>query len=134
MYELGVIPSYRSQVSGQEGLGLLEGSLVSLPGAMEFASRSEEQVKSLRQLLGFVENLRISPPCPNPQDQYKAPTRSMGDLASSLVHECDRSKPPAYGDVGAFICSDACCLTEAPRSRPGILPKNAHRSHQVFSR
>ncbi len=38
---------------------------------MAFAADNEEQVKSLRQLLDFVQNLRISPPGPNPQDQYK---------------------------------------------------------------
>lgn len=38
---------------------------------MAFAADDEEQVKSLRQLLDFVQNLRISPPGPNPQDQFK---------------------------------------------------------------
>ena len=38
---------------------------------MAFAADKEEQVKSLRQLLDFVQNLRISPPGPNPQDQFK---------------------------------------------------------------
>ena len=38
---------------------------------MAFADDNEEQVKSLRQLLDFVQNLRISPPGPNPRDQYK---------------------------------------------------------------
>ena len=70
-YELGVIPAYRSEVPGQEGLGLLEGSILSLERAMAFAADDEEQVKSLRQLLDFVQNLRISPPGPNPQDQFK---------------------------------------------------------------
>lgn len=69
--ELGVVPAYRSEVSGHEGLGLLEGSILSLERAMAFAADNEEQVKSLGQLLGFVQNLRISPPVPNPQDQFK---------------------------------------------------------------
>ena len=38
---------------------------------MVFTDDNEEQLKSLRQLLDFVQNLRISPPGPNPQDQYK---------------------------------------------------------------
>ena len=38
---------------------------------MTFAADNEEQVRSLRQLLDFVQNLRISPPGPNPQDQFK---------------------------------------------------------------
>ena len=38
---------------------------------MAFAADDEEQVKSLRQLLDFVQNLRISPPGPNPQDHFK---------------------------------------------------------------
>ena len=61
-------------------------------------------------------------------------THSMGDLASSLVLESDRSKPPGYGDVGDFLCSNACCATKARGSRPGMLPKNTNGSHQVFSR
>ena len=44
---------------------------MSLERAMAFAADNEEQVKSLRQLLDFVHNLRISPPGPNPQDQFK---------------------------------------------------------------
>lgn len=38
---------------------------------MAFTDDNEEQLKSLRQLLDFVQNLRISPPGPNPQDQFK---------------------------------------------------------------
>ncbi|KAL9073966.1 MAG: hypothetical protein Q9161_002588, partial [Pseudevernia consocians] len=68
---LGVVPTYRSEVPGHEELGLLEGSILSLERAMAFAADNEEQVKSLRQLLDFVQNLRISPPGPNPQDQFK---------------------------------------------------------------
>lgn len=63
-YDLGVIAPYRSAVPGQEGLGLLE-------GAITFASENEEQVRSLRQLLDFVQNLRISPPGTDLQDQYQ---------------------------------------------------------------
>ena len=39
---------------------------------MAFAADDEEQVKSLGQLLDFVQNLRISPPGPNPQNQFRA--------------------------------------------------------------
>lgn len=70
-YELGIVPAYRSEVPGHEGLGLLDGSILLLERAMAFAADSEEQVKSLRQLLDFVQNLRISIPGPNPQDQFK---------------------------------------------------------------
>jgi len=38
LYELGVIPPFRSTIPGQESLGLLDGSIVSLEGAMTFAS------------------------------------------------------------------------------------------------
>lgn len=72
LYELAVIRPYRSNITGHEGLGLLEGSILSLERAMSFASKEEEQVRSLRQLLDFVQNLRISPPGNDPQDQYQA--------------------------------------------------------------
>lgn len=39
---------------------------------MAFAADDEEQGESLRQLLDFVQNLRMSPPGPHPQDQLKA--------------------------------------------------------------
>lgn len=46
LYELGVIPAYQSDVPGHKGLGLLEGSVVSLERAIIFAADNEEQDSS----------------------------------------------------------------------------------------
>ena len=61
---------------------------------MIFTAGSDEQEKSLRLLLDFIQNLRISPPSTNPQDQFKAlhPIRAWVIwLPVSFLHLTDRS-------------------------------------------
>ena len=124
-YELGVIPPYRSEVPGHEGLGLLEGSILSLERAMAFAADSKEQVKSLRQLLDFVQNLRISPPGPNPQDQYKVlhPLRAwIIWLPVSFLSIADRDIPTMVTLTHFYTVTLAVQL-HLPSPGPAYYPK-----------
>ena len=72
MYRLRVIPPYQSPLPEHKDLPLLEGSVLSIEKAMAFVVEYEDQVKSLRTLLDFVQNLRISPPGRSTQEQFKA--------------------------------------------------------------
>lgn len=124
-YELGVIPTYRSEVAGHEGLGLLEGSILSLERAMAFAAESEEQVKSLRQLLDFVQNLRISPPGPNPQDQFKVlhPLRAwIIWLPVSFLNVTDRNIP-TMTTLAHFYAVTLAVQLHLPSPGPAYYPK-----------
>lgn len=124
-YELGVVPTYRSEVPGHEGLGLLEGSSLSLERAMTFAADNEEQVKSLRQLLDFVQNLRISPPGPNPQDHFKIlhPLRAwIIWLPASFLSITDRDLPTMV-TLAHFYAVTLAVQLHLPSPGPAYYPK-----------
>ncbi|CAD6570629.1 MAG: hypothetical protein ASARMPRED_003807 [Alectoria sarmentosa] len=124
-YELGIIPTYRSEVPGHAGLGLLEGSILSLERAMAFAADSGEQVKSLRQLLDFVQNLRIAPPGPNPQDQFKVlhPLRAwIIWLPVSFFNVTDQSIP-TMTTLAHFYAVTLAVQLHLPSPGPAYYPK-----------
>ena len=124
-HELGVIPAYRSGVPGHEGLGLLEGSILSLERAMAFATGNEEQVKALRQLVDFVQNLRISPPGPIPRDQFKVlhPLRAwIIWLPVSFLSVVDRSFPTMV-TLAHFYAVTVAVQLHLPSPGPAYFPK-----------
>ena len=124
-YELGIIPAYRSEVPGHEGLGLLEGSVLSLERAMAFATGNEEQVKALRQLVDFVQNLRISPPGPSPRDQFKVlhPLRAwIIWLPVSFLSLVDRSSPTMV-TLAHFYAVTLAVQLHLPSPGPAYFPK-----------
>ena len=124
-YALGIIPAYRSGVPGHEGLGLLEGSILSLERAMAFATGNEEQVKALRQLVDFVQNLRISPPGPSPRDQFKVlhPLRAwIIWLPVSFLSVVDRSSPTMV-TLAHFYAVTLAVQLHLPSPGPAYFPK-----------
>lgn len=92
---------------------------------MEFAAGSAEQVKSLRQLLDFVQNLRISPPGPNPQDQFKVlhPLRAwIIWLPVSFLSIADRDIPTMM-TLAQFYAVTLAVQLHLPSPGPAYYPK-----------
>ena len=92
---------------------------------MAFAADSGEQVKSLRQLLDFVQNLRIAPPGPNPQDQFKVlhPLRAwIIWLPVSFFNVTDQSIP-TMTTLAHFYAVTLAVQLHLPSPGPAYYPK-----------
>lgn len=92
---------------------------------MTFAADNEEQVKSLRQLLDFVQNLRISPPGPNPQDQFKVlhPLRAwIIWLPVSFLNVTDRNLQTMM-TLAHFYAVTLAVQLHLPSPGPAYYPK-----------
>ena len=92
---------------------------------MTFAADNEEQVKSLRQLLDFVQNLRISPPGPNPQDHLKVlyPLRSwILWLPISFLNLADRNLRTMI-TLAHFYAVTLAVQLHLPSAGPAYFPK-----------
>ena len=92
---------------------------------MAFATGNEEQVKALRQLVDFVQNLRISPPGPSPRDQFKVlhPLRSwILWLPVSFLSVVDRN-PPTMVTLAHFYAVTLAVQLHLPSPGPAYFPK-----------
>ena len=92
---------------------------------MAFATGNDEQVKALRQLVDFVQNLRISPPGPSPRDQFKVlhPLRAwIIWLPVSFLSVVDRSSPTMV-TLAHFYAVTLAVQLHLPSPGPAYYPK-----------
>ena len=92
---------------------------------MAFAVDNEELVKALRQLFDFVQNLRIRPPGPHPQDHFKTlhPLRSWFIwLPISFLEVADRNLR-TMTTLAHFYAVTLAVQLHLPSPGPAYYPK-----------